>query len=90
MRSWEVCSIILLKLPQNWVICIEKGDPNNFAQVPTILGNLYWKYCLQIKSINEIHEIEVFLGSNLNFIIKVFTWGLENDDSIYKKVFCLI
>ena len=37
-------------------------------------------------NVNEIHETEVFLGNNLNFIIRVFnTWGLANDDNIYKK-----
>ena len=30
-------------------------------------------------------EIEVFLGSNLNFIIRVFTWDLANDDNIYSE-----
>ena len=29
--GWEVCPTTLLKLPQNWVICIEKGGSNNFA-----------------------------------------------------------
>ena len=38
-----------LNLPQHWVICIEKGGYNNFAQVITILGNLYRKHCLLIK-----------------------------------------
>ena len=32
-RGWEVCPTILLKLPQNSVICIDKVDRNNFAQV---------------------------------------------------------
>ena len=41
MGGWEVFATALLKVPQNWVICIEKGDPNNFVQVTTILGNLY-------------------------------------------------
>ena len=85
--DWDVCSITLLKLPQNWVICIEKDGPNNFAQVTTTLGNPYWKHCLLIKNVNKIHETEVFLGSNLNFTIKVFTWGLANDDNICKKIF---
>ena len=31
MRGWRVCPTTLLKLPQSWVTCIEKGDPNNFA-----------------------------------------------------------
>ena len=76
-----VASNPVLKLPQNWVICIEKSGPKPFAQVTTKLGNLYWNHCLLIKNLNEIHEIEVFLGSNLNFIIRVFTWGLSNDDN---------
>ena len=57
------------------------GDQSNFAQFTTILSNLYWKNCLLI----EIHEIQVFLGNNLNFAIRNFTWGLANDDNIYKK-----
>ena len=28
---------------------------------------------------------KVFLDSNLIFIIRVFTWGLENDHDIWKK-----
>ena len=31
-----------------------------------------------------IHEIGVFLDSNLNFTIRVFTWGLANDLHIFK------
>ena len=37
------------------------------------------------KSIREIPEIGVFLDSNLNFTIRVFTWGLENDLHICKR-----
>ena len=37
------------------------------------------------KNINEKPEIEVFLGSNLNFTSRVFTWGLANDNNICKK-----
>ena len=85
--GWEVCPITLLQLLQNWAICIEKGGPNNFAQITAIL---HWKHCLLIKSVNEINEIEVFLGSNLNFTIRGFTWGLANDDNIYKNMFCPI
>ena len=29
-------------------------------------------------------DIEVFLGSTLNFRIKVFIWGLANNDNICK------
>ena len=43
-RGREGCPTTLLKLRQNWVICIEKGRPNNLALVTTILGNLYWKH----------------------------------------------
>ena len=43
---------------------------------------------VDIKNVNEIPEIEVCLGSNLNFTIRVLTWGLANDDNICKKVFC--
>ena len=57
----------------------------------TKLGNLYWKHCLLIKNVDEFIEIEFFLGSNVNFTIRVFTWGLTNDDNIiYKKIFCPI
>ena len=83
--GWEFCPVTLLKLPQNWVICIEKRGRNNFAQVTTVLGILYWKHCLFIKNVNEIHEIEVLLGSNLNFTIRVFTWGQSKHDNMYKK-----
>ena len=31
LAGWEVYPTTLLKLPQNWVICIEKGYPNIFA-----------------------------------------------------------
>ena len=49
---------------------------------------------VDIKNVNEIPEIEVCLGSNLNFTIRVLTWGLANDViyandyNICKKVFC--
>ena len=35
---------------------------------------------LEIMSMNgkNIHEIGVFLDSNLNFTIRVFTWGLAS------------
>ena len=33
----------------------------------------------------KLPEIEVFLGSFLKFEIRVFIWGLENDDYICKK-----
>ena len=33
--------------------------------------------------------IEVFLDSNLNFKIRVLTWGLANDDNICKKIYIL-
>ena len=49
MRVWVVSPTTLLKLPQNWVICIQKGGPNNFAQVTKIFGNLYWKHCQLLK-----------------------------------------
>ena len=49
IESWEVCATTLFKLPQNWLICIEKVGPNNIVQVTTILGNLFWKYCQLIK-----------------------------------------
>ena len=34
---------------------------------------------------NEITETEVFPDSNLNFTVRVFIWGLENDYNICKK-----
>ena len=83
--SWEVCLITLLKLPQNWVIYIEKGSLDNLAQVTIILDNLYWEHCQLIKNIHKIPEIEVLLGTNLNFTVKVFTWSLPNDDNICEK-----
>ena len=84
-RGWEVCPTSLVKLPQNWVIRIEKGSSSNLAQVTTILGNLYWKHCLLIKKCYWNIKTEVFLGSNLNFTIRLFTWGLANDDNIWKE-----
>ena len=33
--------------------------------------------------------IEVFLGSNLNFTIRVFTRGLAIDDNICKNIYIL-
>ena len=45
----ESCPGTLLKLSQNWEICVGKGDPNNFAKVTTILGNLFWKHCQLMK-----------------------------------------
>ena len=30
-------------------------------------------------------EIKVFLGSNLNFTIRVLTWDLVNDDNACRK-----
>ena len=38
-----------------------------------------------IKNVNEIPDIEVFLGSNLNFTNRVFPWDLANDDNISKN-----
>ena len=38
-----------------------------------------------IKNVNEIPDIEVFLGSNLNFTNRVFHWDLANDDNISKN-----
>ena len=90
MGLWEVRSITLPQLPQNWVICIEKSGPKNFDQVTTILGTLYCKHCLLIKNVNVISEIKGFFGSNLNFTVTVFTLSLANDDNISKKTFCLI
>ena len=37
------------------------------------------------KNVHEISDIEFFLGSNLNFTIKVFTWVLADDHGICKK-----
>ena len=33
----------------------------------------------------NIHEIRIFLDSNLNFTIRLFTWGLAYDLHICKK-----
>ena len=81
MGGWKVFQTTLLNLPQNWVICIEKGGPNNFAKVITILRNLHCKHCLLIKTVNEVPETKVFLVSNINFTIKIFTWGPANDEN---------
>ena len=50
----------------------------------------YWAICIgniiyYKSNVNEIPEIEVFLGSNMNFTIRVFTWDLANDDNVCKK-----
>ena len=52
----------------------------------------YWAICIgnitvsiNKKNVNEIPEIEVFLGHNLNFTVRVSTWDLANDDDINKK-----
>ena len=37
------------------------------------------------KNVHEIPEIEVFLDSNLDLKIRVFTWGLVSDLYICKK-----
>ena len=38
------------------------------------------------KNVNEIHmRLKFFSGSNLNFRIRSFTWGLANDDNILRK-----
>ena len=49
------------------------------------MDNLYSKHVLIKKNVNEIPKIEVFLGSNMNFTIRVFTWDLANDDNICEK-----
>ena len=38
------------------------------------------------KNVNEIAKFEYFVDSNLNLIIKVFTWGLANDREIYNNM----
>ena len=83
-EGWEICPITLLKLQQSWVICTEKGGPNNFAQVTPILDSLYWKHGLLIKNVNIIHENEVFLGINVNFIM-MFLRGVWQMITIYAK-----
>ena len=47
------------------------------------MGNLYWRQCLLMEK--NIHDIAVFLDSNLNFTIKLFTCGLANDNMSIKK-----
>ena len=49
------------------------------------MDNLYSKHVLIKKNVNEIPKIEVFLGSNMNFTIRVFTWDPANDDNICEK-----
>ena len=36
-------------------------------------------------NVKNILDIEVFLDSNKNFTIRVFTWGLANNLHIYKN-----
>ena len=35
------------------------------------------------------YQIEVFLDSNLNFRVRVFTLGLANDDNMCKKAYIM-
>ena len=42
MVDWEVCPITLLKLPQNWVICVEKSAPATLLKLPQ-----YWAICIE-------------------------------------------
>ena len=44
---------------------------------------IYIGDCLLMEK--NIHEIRVFFGSNLNFTIRVLTWGLANGLHICKK-----
>lgn len=37
------------------------------------------------KNVHVKHKVKVFLDSNLNFAIKVFTWGQANNHGICKK-----
>ena len=37
------------------------------------------------KNVHVKPEIEVFLDSNMNFTIRVFTWGLANNHNVCKK-----
>ena len=56
--------------------------PTTLVKSPKKLGNLYWRQSINEKNINEIG---FFLDSNLNFTIRVFTWGLTNDLHLCKK-----
>ena len=54
--------ITLIRLPQNWIICTVKCGPKKVAQITTILGNCTETLSIN-KNVDEIHEIDVFLGS---------------------------
>ena len=43
------------------------------------------KLSISKKNVIEIHETEVCIDSNLNFTIRVLTWGIANDNHICKK-----
>ena len=62
MKVWLVCPTTLLELPQNWVICIQKGGPNNFAQVTSMFGNLYWKLLIIKKILVKYMLLKFFLA----------------------------
>ena len=38
-----------------------------------------------MKNCYKIPEVEVFLGSNLNFTLRIFTWGPAKDHDKCKK-----
>ena len=37
------------------------------------------------KNLHEVPDIVVFVGSNLNFTVRIFALGLAHDLDIYKK-----
>ena len=56
MKVWQVFPTTLLKLPQNWIICIEKGGPNKLSGQSVLEKLLINK---KNNNNNEIPETEV-------------------------------
>ena len=46
---WEVHPTTLIKLPQTWVVCIEKSGPNNFVQFIKILQSVHCQLMTKLK-----------------------------------------
>ena len=72
MGYWEAFPTILFKLPQNWVICIEKAAPATLLKLPQSV--------LEILSINK-KMLMKYLG--LKFFLAVI-WVVANDDNMCK------
>ena len=75
IKVWQVCPTTLLKLPQDWITCIEKGGPNklssNYHNIVSAGQSVLEKLLIDKKNNNnEIPETEVLPGINMNFIIR--------------------